>query len=347
MRTVLFCEHAYAFGILEPIADVLKAKQYDYVWFTTKALAPKFPFKDEPHISSMSALRKFKSDCLFIPGNYSPFYIRGYKAQVFHGLAGEKASHFKVRGYFDVYLTQGPYFTERFNQIKAKHQNFEVIETGWCKLDVYEKNKESYLAEKAELLQTHHAKKLLVFAPTHNVSMNCAPFLVTEFEQLASNKEYLIVVKFHDLTKPEVMTTYEALAKKHDNILLSKDPNISKLIYIGDLLISDTSSVVYEFILLDKPVLTFKSKAENILWDDAKEYNGLTEKVAANLTLDAFKDQRAKVIAAYHPYQDGKSSLRMIETVEKMIAENGVPKYRKMGLDRMIESLKIFNIKNR
>ena len=37
----------------------------------------------------------------------------------------------------------------------------------------------------------------------------------------------------------------------------------------------------------------------------------------------------------------------MIEAVEKMIAEKGVPKYRKMGLDRMIESLKIFNIKNR
>ncbi len=347
MRTVLFCEHAYAFGILEPIADVLKAKQYDYVWFTTKALAPKFPFKNESHISSMADLRKFKSDCLFIPGNYAPFYIRGYKAQVFHGLAGEKASHFKVRGYFDVYLTQGPYFTKKFNEIKAKHKNFEVIETGWCKLDVYEKNKVSYLAEKAELLAKHNAKKLLVFAPTHNVSMNCAPFLTGEFKKLAANKDYLIVVKFHELTKAEVMTAYEELASKHDNIVMSKEPNISKLIYIGDLLISDTSSVVYEFILLDKPVLTYKSKAENILWDDVKEYTNLEEKVNENLVVDNFKDQRAKVIAAYNPYHDGKSSLRMIEAAEKMIAEKGVPKYRKMGIDRMIESLKIFNIKNR
>ncbi len=177
--------------------------------------------------------------------------------------------------------------------------------------------------------------------------MNCAPFLIQEFEKLATNKDYLIVVKFHDLTKPEVMTAYKDLASKHNNIVMSKDPNISKLIYIGDLLISDTSSVVYEFILLDKPVFPYKSKAENILWDDAKEYTNLKEKVKENLTIDNFKDQRAKVIAAYNPYHDGKSSLRMIEAVEKMIAEKGVPKWRKMGIDRMIESIKIFNIKNR
>ncbi len=347
MKVILFCQHAYAFGILEPIADVLKEKSQEYIWFTTKELTPHFPYQSEPHTDSISKIIKFRSDAIFIPGNYVPFYLRGYKVQIFHGLAGEKASHFKVRGYFDLYLTQGPYFTKRFNEIKEKCKNFDVIETGWSKLDIYEKNKVNYLDKKADLLKTYDAKEIIVFAPTHNVSMNAAPFLEKEFQTLAKNPDYLIIVKFHDLTKPQVVENYKILASSIPNMIISEEPSISQLLYIGDLLISDTSSVVYEFLLLDKPVLTYKSKAENIIWDNKEEYIHLLESVNENLTIDKYKNKRQEIIANYHPYHDGKSSLRMIQAVEKLIAENGVPAWRKMGIDRMIESIKIFNIKNR
>lgn len=347
MKVILFCQHAYAFGILEPIADILKERSYEYIWFTTKELTPHFPYQSEPHTDSISTIIRFKSDAIFIPGNYAPFYLRGYKVQVFHGLAGEKASHFKVRGYFDAYLTQGPYFTKRFNQIKEKHKNFEVIETGWSKLDIYEKNKITYLEEKEHLLKAYNAKTIIVFAPTHNTSMNAAPYLEEEFQKLAQDKDYLIVVKFHDLTKHEVVEKYKILVSGIPNMIISDEPSISKLLYIGDLLISDTSSVVYEFLLLDKPVLTYKSKAENIIWDNKEEYANLVEGVEENLTIDRFKNNRKEIIANYHPYNDGQSSSRMVNAIERLITEKGVPKWRKMGIDRMIESIKIFNIKNR
>lgn len=241
MKAVLFCEHAYAFGILEPIRDVLKEKGYPYIWFTTKKLTPAFPYTDEPHTDSMPALRRFRPDALFIPGNYSPFYIRGYKVQVFHGLAGEKASHFMVRGYFDLYLTQGPYFTERFLELKRKHRNFDVIQTGWSKLDIYEKNKSAYLTERKRLLEKYHANKIVLLAPTHNASMNCALPLIGEFERFAQNRSFLTVVKFHDLTKPEVVARYRELAARTPNLILSDDPSISQLLYIADIMVSDTS----------------------------------------------------------------------------------------------------------
>lgn len=347
MKVILFCQHAYAFGVLEPIADVLKEKSLEYIWFTTKELTPHFPYHSEPHTDSISKIIKFKSDAIFIPGNYVPFYLSGYKIQIFHGLAGEKASHFKVRGYFDLYLTQGPYFTERFLQLKEKYKNFEVIETGWSKLDIYEKQKENYLNDRINLLKTYNAKTIIIFAPTHNVSMNCAPFLEEEFKKLAINKDYLIIIKFHDLTKLEVIERYKEIASNTSNIVISEEPSISKLLYIGNLLISDTSSVVYEFLLLDKPVLTFKSKAENIIWDNINEYKNLKQHVESNLSEDLFKKERQKIIAVYHPYNDGNSSLRMIDAVQSQIKLKGVPSWRKMGIDRMIESIKIFNIKNR
>lgn len=347
MKVILFCQHAYAFGILEPIANVLKEKSHDYIWFTTKELSPHFPYKSEPHTDSIGKIIDFRSDAIFIPGNYVPFYLRGYKIQIFHGLAGEKESHFKVRGYFDLYFTQGPYFTDRFNQIRAKHKNFDVHQTGWCKLDIYKNNSEDYLLEKKELLNKYSASKIIVFAPTHNTSMNSAPFLEEEFEELAKNKEYLIIIKFHDLTKTPIIDRYIQLAHKTSNIIISNEPSISKLLYMGDLLVSDTSSVVYEFLLLDKPVLTYKSKAENIKWDNKESYTNLQKSIAENLNADPFAKNRAEVIANYHPYSDGKSSERMVEFTENLVATKGVPKWRKLGIDRMIESIKIFNIKNR
>lgn len=347
MKVVLFCQHNYAFGILEPIAAVLRNLNYEYVWFTTKDLSSNFPFKSEPHTDSITQLWNFKSDAIFIPGNYVPFYLRGYKVQIFHGLAGEKTSHFKVRGYFDLYLTQGPYFTEKFLQLKEKYKNFEVIETGWSKLDVYEKEKENYINDRINLLKTYSATTIIIFAPTHNVSMNCAPFLEEEIKKLALNKDYLIIIKFHDLTKLDVIERYKEIGSNISNIIISEEPSISKLLYIGNLLISDTSSVVYEFLLLDKPVLTFKSKAETIIWDNIDEYKNLIKHVESNLNEDLFKKEREKIIAAYHPYNDGNSSIRMINAVESQIKLKGVPSWRKMGIDRMIESIKIFNIKNR
>ena len=58
-------------------------------------------------------------------------------------------------------------------------------------------------------------------------------------------------------------------------------------------MISDTSSVVYEFLLLDKPVITFKnynkiSHCENLLTP-----SNLVQKVAENLIDDSFKEKRA------------------------------------------------------
>ena len=128
MKFILFCQNSYSYGILEPIRDVLQEKKYSYLWYVSHKLAEDFPFKEEPHTSSISDLAAFESHVIFVPGNQVPYYLSGLKVQIFHGLAGEKKGHFKIRHYFDLYLTQGPYFTRKFNEFKDKHNNFEVIE---------------------------------------------------------------------------------------------------------------------------------------------------------------------------------------------------------------------------
>ena len=347
MKFVLFCQHSYSYGILEPIRTVLIDKKIDYTWFITKNLVNDFPYKNEPYITDVKELKDYKSDAIFAPGNYVPNYVRGLKVQVFHGLAGEKRAHFKIRHFFDLYLTQGPYFTSRFNELKDKFKDFDVIETGWSKLDKFNVNKSLVESQKKELLEKNNAEKLILYAPTFNDEMISSPHLVGEFDKLAQNEKYLIVVKFHILTPEKYIEEYTNLSKKHKNIIISSEPNITNLMTMSDLLISDTSSVVYEFQLLNKPVLTFGSMANTIEWDNSIEFENLSEKVNDNLTNDTFKIKRQNIIANYHPYNDGNSSLRMVDAVLKVISEKGVPLKRKVSLSRKFKIYKIFTLRNK
>ena len=342
MKAVLFCQNPYAFGILLPIMDVLKEEGDSYLWFVKASIASKFPFKDEVHTSDIKQVALFQSDALFVPGNEVPFDVRGVKTQIFHGFAGEKKGHFRIRHYFDLYLTQGPYFTNRFEKLKAKHKNFEVVETGWPKLDVYGKELHKYRDEKKALLETHAAKKIVLYAPTFSPSLTSAPLLFEALQEIATNNSYLILIKFHDLMTIAWIDAYKKLAATTPNIRFESERNIIKFLLMSDILISDTSSVVYEFLLLDKPVITFRNSSQNIRWENIQEAAALPAKLLENLTADPFAKERSAIAEQYHPYRDGNAALRMVNATKKYIAIHGVPEKRKLSFLRRMKIHKIF-----
>ncbi|WP_239990773.1 CDP-glycerol glycerophosphotransferase family protein [Marixanthomonas ophiurae] len=331
---------------MKPIKKVLQEQSHEYIWFITPKLSTLFPFTDEPVTQSIAELEAFKSDAVIAPGNEVPHYLRGLKVQIFHGLAGEKKGHFHIRHYFDLYLTQGPFFTRGFNKLKARFKNFDVIETGWSKLDLYVENNEETRSAKEDLLTKHNAKYVLLYAPTFSPSLTSAEVLEPEIEQLAQHGDYIINIKFHDLMAPKFIEAYKNIAAKYDTVYFKEGRDIISQFLVADLLISDTSSVIYEFLLLNKPVITFGNINENIQWNNLTEKNKLEEAVVENLTKDSFAEKRATIIAEYHPYHDGKSSERMIETIEKYIEKNGVPEKRKLSLFRKYKINKIFDRKS-
>lgn len=348
MKFILFCQNAYAFGILAPIRDVLLNQNHEFLWYISKKLLRKFPFPDEAHTTSILDLQYYKSDVIYVSGNEVPYYLRGVKVQVFHGLAGEKKGHFRIRHYFDLYLTQGPYFTDRFNQLKEKHGDFQVVETGWPKLDIYGHEKNSYQKEKIELLKSYATEKIILYAPTFSPRLTSAPDLLEDIENLALETGYLILIKFHDLMSSEWIRAYKALAKKHKNILFKEEKNIVKFLILADLLISDTSSVIYEFLLLNKPTISYNSISKHIRWDNLSQKGKLTQSVLNNLKQDNYMTQRLELNKMYHPYNDGNSAERMVSAAKEYIKSNGVPEQRKLPLTRKIKIDTIFNrpIKN-
>lgn len=338
MKFVLFCLNNYAFAILEPIKKELQNLNYDFLWYVAPKISADFPFKQDPYTSSILKIKSYNPEVIFAPGNEVPYFLRGLKTQIFHGLAGEKKGHFRIRNYFDLYLTQGPYFTNKFNELKKTHNDFDVIETGWPKLDIYGKQKDKYHAYKKELLTTYHANTILLYAPTFSPKLTSAPFLINEIKNLAKKKNFLILLKFHPLMAKEWIDTYKKLAKSTNNILFQEEKDITKFLLISDVLISDTSSVIYEFMLLNKPVITFKNISSNIIWENSLDYNNLNALIDKTLLEDVFSKNRTNIIENYHPYQDGQSAKRMVEAVVSYLKDHKVPSKRNISFFRKLKT---------
>ena len=338
MKYVLFCLNNYAFAILHPLREVIIAKKEDYIWYIAPKIENDFPYKDDSFTTSLKVIKAYRSDVIFAPGNEVPYFLRGLKTQIFHGLAGEKKGHFRIRQYFDLYLTQGPYFTNRFNELKEEHKDFDVIETGWPKLDVYYKNHEELSELKNGLIKEYSAKRIILYAPTFSPKLTCAPHLIEEIKLLAENKDYLILLKFHPLMAEEWVEKYKKLAEQTKNIIYQTENDITKFLIISDLLISDTSSVVYEFLLLDKPAITFNSISNNIVWKDLKSFENLNLEVDDTFQNDNYAKLRKQIIEEYHPYNDGQSARRMVEAVEGYLRTHKIPEKRKISMFRMLKT---------
>ena len=337
MKFILFCNLPYSFAILETLESQIKLRGYQYIWYIPKELEANISY--EHYTSDIKKLKKYQADIIFVAGNEVPHYLRGVKTQIFHGLAGEKKGHFRIRDYFDLYLTQGRYFTDRFNQLRDKYKNFEVVETGWCKLDNLYTNDKDIL--KHNLLKEHKASKLVLYAPTFSPSLTSGDKLIDVINSLSQKSNILLIIKFHDKMDIDIVEKYLKLESK--NLIIWTQSDITPLLKISDIMISDTSSVVYEFILLNKPVVTLNSSSENINWIDVDDVSKVKDEVLNLLNGDdKFQSQRENIIELYHPYNDGQSASRMIDAVENYIKEFGVPQKRKLPFLRKLKIWKMY-----
>lgn len=344
MRVVLFCEHKYAVSILQPLQEeAARSSNHNVLWFVDARNIPDFPLKENVKwTNSIQEIYDFSPESIFVPGNIVPYYLPGVKAEIFHGYAAEKKDHWVIRRYLDMYLTQGPFFTKPFQFLSKKYGDFEVVETGWPRQDWIFNNLHTFDSYKNELLAKYQKSKIVLYAPTFSPSLTSLPYIKEELKRLAEEKDVIILLKFHPLTKQEWIEEYKQLAQDINNILWIDDQNISKYILASDLMISDTSSAVYEFLLLDKPVITLKNVAKDKYWLDIDEPEMLLSAYDVVLTSDEYKAKRQWIIDNYDPYLDGKVAQRMFSAVEDYIARHGVPKYRKLNFWRKYQSIKKF-----
>lgn len=347
MRIILFCENKYAVDILFPLqAQADKEGEHEVLWYVHKKKIPEFPLKDKVHFTnSIKEAYRFMPEAVFAPGNIVPYYLSGVKTQIFHGYAAEKKDQFRIRNYFDLYLTQGPYFTNEFLRLKERYKDFEVKETGWTRQDWVFEHLHDYDEKKKEILGRYQKKKIVLYSPTFSPKLTSLPHLREELKLLAEKENVVILIKLHPLTRPEWVDGYKQLAEEKENIVFIEDYSLSPYVSMADLMISDTSSAVYEMLLRDKPVITLRSIAspEAIYWYNIQEASELQTAYQTVMSNDEeYVNKRRWIIENYDPYLDGKVAERMFTAVKDYIHTHGVPLQRQLNLWRKYTSIKTF-----
>ena len=168
MKILLFCENKYAVDIVKPLQIEADCQGgHEVLWYVHEKKIPVFPLKDEVRWThSIQEAYDFHPDAVFAPGNIVPYYLSGVKCSIFHGYAAEKRDQFHIRNYYDIYMTQGPYFTEEFLKLKKQYKDFEVLETGWTRQDWIFQHRQDFEEERQQLLKGHKCQRIVLYAPT-------------------------------------------------------------------------------------------------------------------------------------------------------------------------------------
>ncbi len=345
MRIVLFCENKYAIDILYPLqAEADREGDNAVMWYVHKPKIASFPLEKKVRwTTSIRDIFDFSPEAIFVPGNIVPYYLPGVKIQVFHGYAAEKKDHWIIRRYFDMYFTQGPYFTSHFEALAKKYGDFEVVETGWTKQDWIKQHLHDYDAERDALLSAHGRKQIVLYAPTFSPKLTSLPYMKDALDRLVDERDILLTMKFHPLTRQEWVDEYREWASHRDNVIfVEKGENVTKYQMMADVTISDTSSAIYEFLLLGRPVITLRAISKDIYWENITDPSELTAAFDRVQNDPESIDKMQWVQQNYDPHLDGLCCHRMLEAARDYISRHGVPAQRKLNLWRKYAGIKTF-----
>lgn len=306
---LLFVTQEYSFAILRPLQEAIRQRGDRAAWFIASPGLFHHLRDEEIHLKQPDEVVEFNPRAVFVPGNWVPHTFPGVKVEVFHGFGIEKKGHFKIRGFFDLYCTHGPATTEPFNQLQNKYRFFRVTETGWPKIDPLLKNRKA--------IRSH--QKTILYAPTFSPSLTSTRDLLPAIRSLRDSKPWKWIIKFHPKMDHQIIQAYCEL--ENENLHVSQQSDITELMRQADVMVSDTSSVVAEFLVLDKPVITYRNRdpGEHTHNIDATEKLGDAVEQAFDQPNKLLSGSR-KFIAQMHPWNDGNSSQRVLDATEDFIS---------------------------
>lgn len=144
---------------------------------------------------------------------------------------------------------------------------------------------------------------------------------------------------------PEIIASYRELCGDYCEVV--EEQNILPCLQAADILITDTSSVAYEFMSLDRPIITYRTAARQDKGIDIQSPVELAGAIRQSLAYpDEFSKSRQNYLSEIHPHNDGESSRRVVEAIESILELNPVRGLRRKPLN-LYRRLKIWRMLKR
>ena len=325
-RYLFFISQDYSFPVLRPLHREILARGDEVKWFLYgDEISFDFLDADEERLYEIQDVVNYKPDAVFVPGNVVPSFISGLKVEVFHGLPSTKAKkngqlyHYIIREMFDLYCTQGPSSTGKFKELAQKYGSFNVQETGWCKLDPLFPVKST---------KNSSEKKSIFFASTFSPRFSKAKVLYPLIFEMMKKYDFNWYITLHPKMDSTIVEMYKSI--NLPNVEFIESTELIESFKKSDLMLCDTSSIIYEFLTQLKPVITFQTQKDENALINVEDIDKLEETILSVFdNLDINRENIKKSVSKFHPYTDGKSSERVLNAVEKMLNEENIPPKKK------------------
>lgn len=256
---------------------------------------------------SIRDAKKYAPAAVFAPGNRAPGFIPGLKVQVFHGISENKRGMpLRDRGLFDLYCTTGPVRTCTLQELNRDY--FDIAETGWIKLDAMFGYRPATVYERPQIL----------FASTFTPNLSGAEPLYEEIKRLSRTGEWQWLVTLHPKMAKQTIKKYGEL--ENENLSFFGTDHVIQLLHRADVMVSDNSSILQEFMLLTKPVVTYRNRSPAPSMLNISEPVELEAAVRKALNPGpALLNKIEKYASSISPWRDAGSSDRVLDEVEKLL----------------------------
>lgn len=334
-KYLFFVSLSYSYSILRPIQDEIRRRGDDAAWFIEES-CPVDLQENEKQLKTIQEVMKYNPIAVFAPGNYVYDFFPGIKVQVFHGYAMNKRAdkiddHFTIRGWFDIYCTQGPSSTPYFKELERKYKFFKVYETGWSKVDTF------FSAPP----ETPRENPVILYSPTFSKNITSAYLLYSTIEKIIEEKPWEWIITFHPkLDDPDLIAKYKGLTERYNNKVAFHRSNDGLNTFRKiDVMLCDSSSIIVEVEMLNKPVVTFRNTTPGPYLIDVLKEEDVCSALETAITRPPQLMKAIEEYTMFHEvHRDGRNSARVLDAVDDFIDKyKGKIKKKPLNLIRKLK----------
>ena len=232
----------------------------------------------------------------------------------------------------DYLISNSEYSNEFYKRVFAN--NGKILKYGYPRNDLFFKNNEELIKKIKNKLKIDNDKKIILYAPTFRENFDLSPYDI-DFEKTLKafeeklNAKCVIALRLH----PRLLAR-----KKHLNFdktqikNVTTYPDMQELMLISDVLITDYSSCIYDFVLSKKAGFIYATDIQE--YDNGRGlYYPLSEtpfpvaknndELVENIKNFDYEDYYKKVdefLKGKGCIEDGNASKRVVDLIEELMA---------------------------
>lgn len=333
---LLFVSLAYAYEILRPLEKEIRRRGDVAAWYIEPECEDMLQ-AGELRLKTFGEVRRFAPEAVFVAGNDVYDFFPGIKVQLFHGYpitkrANKPLNHYRIRNWFDIYCTQGPSSTVPFKKQEEKYGFFKVYETGWSKAD-------SLFSESVAERKPHDVTTIL-YATTFTRGISSAWDMPAVIERLAQEKNWNWKIILHPkIDDEQLIGRYRLLASRFSNVEFLGKANGPDILRDSDAMLSDSSSIIVEYMFLGKPVVTYRNTNPGPYLIDLQDLKEVGPALELALSHPPALMKAIGEYTFYHEaHRDGRNCARILEAVDDFKANyEGKIKRKPLNLVRKLK----------